>query len=162
MQDFKPICKLYNRIKLSVDIGHKKFMLKEILPENVCPLAFHSVYPYLVTLLNGGWFDWVGHDEDVIVNCPSPEGVAMYVKTPSGDSPIRIKVEVMKKNDNCYKGYALKDTFIFNFNDETIFKFKLLDRIIPFIFSKEINNGEQNELSCNIDGEKIRCRIVFR
>ena len=162
MSDFKSICELYNEFALDISCEDKKIALKDILSSEVCPLIFHSVYPYMVTLASGGWFNWVNYDEHVIVNCPSPEGIAMYVKAPSGDKPNLIEVEVMKDSQACFKGYKIKDKLTFNFNEENKVNFKLLDNLISFVSDKNINNKEINELCCEVEGKRMRCRMTPR
>ncbi|MBU0477578.1 hypothetical protein KKC91_03300 [bacterium] len=164
MQDFKNICKFCNEIKLNLVCGGKEFVLGDILPDNICPLAFHSIYPYIITLSKGGWLNWVGHDEHVIVNCPFGRGVAMYVKAPSLKSQQYLEVEVMKirENNECYKGYVLKKVFQFNISDENMFKLGLLYRSIPFILSRDDdNNSDPMEICYNFEGEKVQCQVEF-
>lgn len=155
MNDFKQICKFCNEIKLSLRYRDKTIILSDILSNNLCPLAFNSIYPYMLTLSTGGWFSWVNYKEAVIVNCPAQEGIAMYVRVSAKGPSIAVEAEVMKKNENCHKRYNLKDNFIFTFNEENREKFKLLYNIIPFIFSKDEISG----FSFTIDGEKLSCSI---
>lgn len=161
MQDFHSLCKLYNGIKINLIYGNKKIALDEILPDNFCPLAFHAIYPYMLTLVKKGWFNWVDYDEHVIVNCPSPCGIAMHVKSPSINSPNQIEAEVIKKNKNCYKSYEERYSIIFNFEKENIYKFKILDQLIPHLFNDDKNNSAQKEFFVDVDGEKNICCLEF-
>ena len=46
----------------------------DAFPQKMCPYAFHAVFPYYLTLINGGWFSWVSKGEGVIVQCSNPHG----------------------------------------------------------------------------------------
>lgn len=161
VRDFRDICKFCNETKLNFLYKDRKITLHGILPDAFCPLAFHSVYPYMVTLLKGGWFNWVGYKEHLVVNCPSSEGIAMYVKASTKGLPNILEVEIKKKNSICYKKYDYKEIFSFNFNHENAIKFKLLATAIPFIINRYRDNTQRNEFACNIDYQKIYCQIEF-
>lgn len=159
-QDFNDICRSYNALNLKIRYSfknkEKEFILKDILPPGFCVLAFHNVYPYMETLVNGGWFNWVNYGEDVIVNCPAAQGIAMYVKPSLVNSPEGFQVEVMKNSCGCYKGYNLKDKFRFNFNEEDAVRYKLLDGIIPFIAGFSSGENTLMDFSCDYKGENIQ------
>ena len=37
---------------------------------NTCPALFHAIYPYVMTITEGGWFTWVKRNGGVVVGCP--------------------------------------------------------------------------------------------
>ena len=161
MKNFRPLCKLYNQLNLKLYIDSKKYSLADILGKDVCPLLFHSIYPYLNTILNGGWFNWVPYNQSVIVNCPSPEGIATCLKARLANLPNPIEVGVIKASPSCYKGYQPANTFIFNFDHKNKINFRILDSLIPYLVNENKDNNRANEFFYNIDGRQIHCRLDF-
>lgn len=159
MQNFDNICPKYNSLKLKIKYRWKgkkeELSLEDILPGNFCILAFHSVYAYMTTLFTGGWFNWVNHEEHVIVNCPSPEGIGMYVKSPHNNQSVDFQIEVMKNSCNCYKKYKLKDRFDFNFSGDNALKYEMLDKVIPFFGRFSSNDCCLKDFSCMYQGDII-------
>jgi len=160
MHNFGAICQNYNTVNLKIRYSFQNkeevVTLKDILPENFCVLAFHSVYPYMQTLFSGGWFNWVNYGEDVIVNCPATKGIAMYVKPSTENSPRVFEIEVMKNNCSCYKRYNLGDKFRFDFKQENAVRYKLLDGIIPFFAEFYSRENSLLNFSCDYQGEGIQ------
>jgi hypothetical protein len=35
---------------------------------NICPALYHTIYPYALTIIEGGWFTWA--KKAIIVQCP--------------------------------------------------------------------------------------------
>lgn len=163
MSEFKKICKFCNSTNVNFLNGDKRFALKDILPDGVCPLVFHSVYPYMLTLSTGGWFNWVDYNEHVIVNCPSPNGIAMYVKAPRGKLQDFIEIEVMQQNDKCYMEYELRKVFRFNTSSKDMLYLNFLYRIIPLIITRknELGSDELVELSYNFEDEMGQCQVKY-
>lgn len=154
MENFNCLCEMFNTMKLEVTVGDTEMSLTDIVSEDICPLAFHSAYAYMITLINGGWFNWVGYNDHVIVHCPSPEGITMHVKAPKKELPQAITVEVIKANDTCYKKYARGKSFKFDFKDA--FLYKLLDHITTcFPVMKSIDG----RFECRIDDTLVKGRM---
>ena len=167
MIDFCNLCKFYNSIDIKVSIDGKKFGLMDSLPDRLCPLVFHSVYPYLHTLSSGGWFNWVNYDEHVIVNCPSPEGIAMYVKGPKNKGSDCLELEVIQSNKKCFRDYALRDFVYFQFNKENAIKFKCLEKALSFVEFQGIKHEdpqvciskELTEFSLTVDDNWVKFNL---
>lgn len=152
IQGFEGICQDCNSTKLKIvyrweDKEEEKY-LTEILPKGFCIMAFQSIYPYMQTLVNGGWFNWVNYGEHVIVNCPSPEGIAMYVKSLNAGSPHKFEIEVIKDRYQCYKRYSVKDRFPFVFDEKSAFIYEMFYRIIPFIDKSTPRDRFPMDFSC--------------
>lgn len=164
MQSFDNICRSCNSVKLKIkyrwkDKEEEEITSQDILPKNFCILAFHSIYPYMQTYFTGGWFNWVNYNEHVIVNCPHPEGIAMYIKSINKNSSSVFRVEVMKNSCKCYKRYSLRDSFYFNFNEENVLRYGMLDKIIPFFDRFSLKDRSPIDFSCIYKGEKILFNI---
>jgi uncharacterized repeat protein (TIGR04076 family) len=67
---------------------------KEILPNGICPLLYHSVYPYFLGLFYGAKFDY-NCDGDANVCCPAINGVNTIVKKRNNDNSFDERI-----NDN--------------------------------------------------------------
>ena len=159
-QNFDCICKSIDSVNLEFIFDEGKITLREIIPDNFCVLAYHSVYPYMYTLFNGGWIDWVNYDEHVIVNCPHPEGIAMYVKGSFKHPSKNITIEVVQKSSKCFKKYELGEEFYFHFTEENALNFNMLDKIVPYFydFSKESNEKKElllQDFTCDHKGKAI-------
>ncbi|MFH1379697.1 MAG: hypothetical protein ABII23_05415 [bacterium] len=154
MDTFNRLCKLYNEMKLEVSIDGKNISWPDMVGNNVCPLAFHSVYAYMKTVSRGGWFNWVDYAGHVIVHCPSPEGIAMHVKAPDTKVGNKIVVEVIKTDPECYKSYAIAHQFVFDFKEGYEFHYKAIDRMLSGF---PLEQGET--CACTIDGKDVHCRM---
>jgi uncharacterized repeat protein (TIGR04076 family) len=111
----------------------------ELFPSNICPYAFQVIYPYYLTLTNGGWFNWVRPKGGVIVQCPNPRG-ALEMKIFQESSLKGVKVEVLQAKGECSWGHKKGDTFILN-HDTFSFCPKVLDVFIPYF--KLVEKGTQ-------------------
>ncbi|KKR03873.1 MAG: hypothetical protein UT30_C0017G0012 [Candidatus Uhrbacteria bacterium GW2011_GWF2_39_13] len=133
--------------------------MKDILPENICPLLFHSVYAYILTLVNGGWMNWVGHETHVIVNCPYTNGVAVYVK--GNNVPHTIEIELIKTGV-CPKAYKLGQAFIFSTRPENMLLMSMIEKAFPdiLIFSEE-NKCQSKTYLHNFDNREISFEIEY-
>lgn len=120
----KTNCKWRNRFK-------EVYTESNLTLQNFCIMAFHSVYPYYLTLTKGGWFKWVKHGDGVVVQCPNPKD-AVEMKVFKDDSSDGICVEVIRSRGECPKEYKKGDVFLLN--DKT-FKFcpNALDAFVPYI-----------------------------
>lgn len=80
------------------------------IPKDLCPLLTYSLYPYYLTLSNGGWFRWVKRGGEVMVNCPHPQGVVfgVFQKKAEGE----VLAIVRKQKGACPKKYFPGEKFI--------------------------------------------------
>lgn len=127
--------------KLSINLGvsdcpwchnfKKAYSESEFLPQGLCLLAFHAVYPYYLTLANGGWFRWVRPKDGVIVQCPNPKG-ALEMKVFCCNSKKEVRVEVLQARGECPKGHHKGDIFVLG-PDRFKFCPKALDAFIPYL-----------------------------
>ncbi len=157
--DFNIFCQKYNagriRIKCRIDNETREISAEDLLPQGFCLLAFHSVYPYMYTYFRGGWFNWVNYDEHVVVNCPHPQGIAMYVKTNVKDKN-KFVVEVMRTEGDCLKVHRVENNFTFDFNVEKGLFFALLDSYVSFFGVK----SPQTKFSCEYNGKQVDYEIT--
>ncbi|MFP4444957.1 MAG: hypothetical protein ACLFPD_01760 [Desulfosudaceae bacterium] len=89
---------------------------QELLPPGICPYLFYTLVPYIVTLAEGGWFNWVVHTADssrrrsirplteitknlnrafpneVLVGCPHPEIPVIAGVGPGPNRQIRLRL----------------------------------------------------------------------
>ena len=159
MQNFDTLCHKYNpgclKIKYRIDNKSGEISSADLLPQGFCLLAFHSVYPYMYTYFRGGWFNWVNYDEHVIVNCPHPQGIAMYVKTDAKNKN-KFVVEVMRAEGDCLKGHRVENNFTFDFNPEKGLFFALLDSYVSFFGVK----SPQTKFSCEYNSKRVDYEVV--
>ncbi len=106
------VCEDFFDIKTEVTEKSGKCSLEK-LPHKFCPLAFYSVFPYYLTLIHGGRFEWVKKGNRVRVQCPRVDGVVMDVelskKRSSRDGIVRVGIAGVK--GRCPRGHAPGDTF---------------------------------------------------
>jgi len=111
----------------------------ELMPGGMCPLAFYTVYPYILTLVGGGSFEWVRKGEFVRVQCPKNDGIIMEVELKEkGDvSEGRVEVRVHDILENCPKGHSRGDKFIFEMDSEKSgMCMALISGMIPFKYDR--------------------------
>jgi len=75
----------------------------------MCPHAFHTFFPYFITLSNGGWFDWVEPGDGVCVHCSSPEGIITKIYRDNGNV---VRIDVVNVPGNCPCGYNRGERFL--------------------------------------------------
>lgn len=153
------LCEYTCEIKLSTE----SFNSDELLPNNLCILAFHSIYPYLLTLTNKGWFNWVSHREQVIVNCPSIYGISMYVKSSSHTDENSCEAKIMRTRGDCPNGHQLGETFLFNFDPNNKLKYELLDKVVPYLsMNEKSSNQHPLELTYFCEEEEFKFKFQFQ
>lgn len=105
--------------------------IEKILPKNFCPLLLYSLYPYYLTLSNGGWFRWVKEGGEVILHCPNPEGIVLGVKKKKNG----IIARMTKNKGQCPEKYKIGNKFEIS---ENLIKFcpQALYLIIPHLTRK--------------------------
>ena len=138
----KMICP-YSNENYSINYDEIQFYLSDVIPSNLCLATFHSIFPYIFTLKNGGWFNWVNHNEHVIVNCSSLTGAAVFIKKPSKNTQGKLSVEVMKVGSPCQYNYKLGQTFVFNVDEKNLTKLHTIYKIYPNIINLIFSNKQQ-------------------
>ena len=153
--------------RLSVDLNisncpwcpnfKKVYSESELSPQGLCLLAFHAIYPYYLTLTNGGWFRWVKPKDGVIVQCPNPKG-ALEMKVFLNNSDNTVRIEILQARGNCPKGHKKGDVFVLR---PDTFKFcpKALGAFIPYLYLLEKGgklpwidkNGRPNLICPHVD-----------
>ena len=124
-----------------------------LIPDDTCMNALHAVFPYFLTLTNGGWFTWVDPGDGVIVQCANPDcSLQMKVFSESLGKVVRVKILYAK--GGCPKGHKQGEEFVFD-SSSLSFCPKALDGLFPYIqllgrgerlpWSKD---GEPNILKC--------------
>ena len=105
--------------------GHRKgdcFKLGDMLPGGLCPLAFYTAFPYYLTLLHGGQFEWVRKGDCVKVQCPKADGVVMGVTLlrQKGLGEGAVRVSIIENKGICPKGHRPGDTFTFDSQNQPL------------------------------------------
>ena len=121
--------------------GHRQgdsFNLENILPNGFCPLAFYSIFPYYLTLLHEGRFEWVRKGQFVKVQCPKANGVVMEIELMRqkslGEGAVR--VTVIENKGVCPKGHSRGDTFELDSQNQPLC-FHALAGLIPLTASNQ-------------------------
>ena len=108
---------------------HKKFNKQgrvykpdEVFPKNVCPILYHTLYPYFLGAMYGAKFTY-NDKGDCDVCCPAVKSVDLIVKTRPNDGSFgddvtsdRKKVfyaEVVKVNGDCPYNHKVGEKIIF-------------------------------------------------
>jgi uncharacterized repeat protein (TIGR04076 family) len=100
----------------------KVYTWAEIFPSNICPIMFHTLYPYFLGAVFGAKY---GYNEkgDCQVCCPAEKGVDVLVRVRPNDGKFEkgvpadwrdvIHAEVVKVNGVCDYGHKVGDRFVF-------------------------------------------------
>lgn len=134
------------------------FTIDEMLPVNgLCPFAYHNLIPYIITLLNNGWFRWTKKEKDlnkrylrteeyfkdssvnrafpneVLVQCPNPDAaVVMGVGIKLDGKKKLLTIRVLNKNSLCCAGHKKGDEFTVC-EDDIEFPPLLFNTIFPYM-----------------------------
>jgi len=100
----------------------KIYETDEIFPSKICPVMFHTLYPYFLGALYGAKFTY-NKEGDCHVCCPAEKGVDVLVKVRSNDGKFEsgvpgdwrdvIYAEVVKVNGVCDYEHKVGDRFVF-------------------------------------------------
>lgn len=100
----------------------KIYKADEIFTSKVCPIMFHTLYPYFLGALYGAKYTYNEHG-DCHVCCPAEKGVDVLVKVRPNDGKFEkgvpadwrdvIHAEVVKVNGLCDYGHKVGDRFVF-------------------------------------------------
>lgn len=135
-------CEDFFSIMISVEHGEQGcikdhppptfFNVEKIIPDGFCPLAFYSIYPYFLTLINGGAFEWVKKGEYVRVQCPKVDGVIMEaeLKVNPRLADSTVEVRILNVPGACPNGLKEGDKFLLSSKNKSCFS--LVARHIPF------------------------------
>jgi len=100
----------------------KTYTSGEIFPNNICPIMYHTLYPYFLGALYGAKYSYNEHG-DCHVCCPAETGVDVLVKVRPNDGKFGKEVpvdwrniiyaEVVKLNGKCDYHHKVGDRFVF-------------------------------------------------
>jgi uncharacterized repeat protein (TIGR04076 family) len=156
MKQVKAICTSCNIETLDVTCDNESFNAKETLPEGLCFLAFHQIFPYIRTLTSGGWFNWVGHDEHVIVKCPAVDGIAVHVKAPNKNEPEILESQVIEKQGPCFRGHKMHDRFRFDVSKKNLERLEVLFDLFPDLMNSTFSRKATGTMQARFSDEKVR------
>ena len=104
-----------------------------ILPDKICPLLYHSLYPYWLGLTKGVAWDWSEGTD--LISCPASRGTIQVVvgRIPHPRKKYEIFGRVVTANE-CPRGHKEGDTFIFaNTRRDSVLCPALWYHAFPFI-----------------------------
>lgn len=100
----------------------KTYKSNEIFASNICPILFHTLYPYFLGAVFGAKYAY-NKQGDCNVCCPAEKGVDVLVRVRPNDGKFEkgvpadwrdvIHAEVMKVNGKCDYGYKAGDRVVF-------------------------------------------------
>ena len=121
-------------LKAGNEAALTSYGMKEIVPVGLCPLLYHNLIPYILTLSNNGWFRWIrrsGADEErrtpedalftsssvnsafpneVLVQCPNHlASVVVGVSVNGSGAAKSIALRVLRVKGFCHAGHAKGD-----------------------------------------------------
>lgn len=85
------------------------FFLNSLKPDNLCPFAAHSLYPYFFGLKRGSWFRWSRSKDEVITQCPNPSACVAFRVKRAKDGEISATVIALK--GKCLAGHQEGEIF---------------------------------------------------
>lgn len=142
--------------------------LSEYAPPGLCPLLYHSLLPYIITISEGGWFGWVKKTKDldfrkdinaddfgranadclypneVLVRCPNIHASVIAGLGPysgAGGQP-GLLLRILSENGGCAANYAAGEKIILSKDD-----FKIppaeYNALFPALLSSLTGGGNQ-------------------
>lgn len=97
------------------------FSADEILPDNICPWLYHTLFPYFLGAIYGAKYDY-NEEGDVHVGCPAEQGVDCIVRRRENDGTFGEKVgsniktlcyaEIVKVGE-CPHGHEVGHRYVF-------------------------------------------------
>jgi uncharacterized repeat protein (TIGR04076 family) len=95
--------------------SQKNLLIKggdEIIPKNLCPFAYFSIIPYFIAFTYGAWFRWQKNKNEVVCQCPMPQGPVFLVKRIIHSGKITVQAEVKSLgNFTCPYRYSAGEVF---------------------------------------------------
>ena len=136
----------------------KEYTSKEILPQNICPWLYHTLYPYFLGLLYGAKFTY-NEKGDCHVCCPAAKGVDLVVKRRDNDGNIHpdvtddmkyvIFADVVKVNGECPSNHKVGDRFIFpTVNKEKFLCTAAFNHTFPLMDTKKPKCLDKKSIKC--------------
>ena len=130
----------------------------EVFPKNVCPILYHTLYPYFLGAMYGAKYSY-NDKGDCQVCCPAVKSVDLIVKTRPNDGSYgdmatsdRKKVffaEVVKVNGDCPYSHKVGEKIIFPLtNREEYVCSAGVNNIFPFL---------NIDIPSCIDTKRLRC-----
>ena len=162
MKTYPSICTACNISSVMVRGDNVCFSSKDVLPTGLCFMAFHAVFPYVSTLANGGWFNWVNYKEHVIAKCPAPKCISLFVKGFKRGSPQVIRCEVMTEAGPCFLGHEPGNEFSFDVDPESMWKLNLLFSLYPHLLNLgEFPNEKKLLYSLPENNTVVECEVEY-
>jgi len=84
---------------------------KNKLKNSICPFAWHAFFPYWLTYIQDGWFDWVKKGDGVIVQCPNSKGIVAKIFKRKKRGTITVEVEIIDNKGDCSWEWEIGDRF---------------------------------------------------
>lgn len=79
--------------------------------DQICPFALHAFFPYWLTYIQDGWFDWVKSGDGVIVQCANPKGIVAKIYKRKIRGKIKVEVEIINNKGDCSWNWKVGDRF---------------------------------------------------
>lgn len=153
--------------------GHPAFSrLAPLLPPAICPFLFYNLAPYLFTLANDGWFDWVNkhplpqkratigpndftkksinrkYVNEVLVCCPNP-GKKVVAGVGPWDKG-RAAIRILKGDEICPNGHQAGQMLLLD-SDTGQAKAERFFRLFPQILLESLGDTTMAEAICSYD-----------
>ncbi len=121
-------------LKAGNEAALTSYGMKEIVPAGLCPLLYHNLIPYVLTLSNNGWFRWIRRSgageerrtpedalftsssvnsafpNEVLVQCPNHlASVVVGVSVNGSGATKSIALRVLRVKGLCHAGHAKGD-----------------------------------------------------
>lgn len=156
------------------------FTLEEIIPAPLCPFAYHNLSPYIVTLINDGWFRWVKREKhskrhpsvsvdqfkdssvnsafpnEVLVQCPNPQSSVVMGVGLEENGGKTVTVRVLGLEAPCPMGHAKGDEFKLREEDMKISPL-IYNALFPYMLLS--GSGKSGFVKCPDPNEDITFRI---
>jgi hypothetical protein len=87
------------------------------------------------TLAAGGWFNWVGHGERVIVHCPAPGGVTFLVGQALDSRRLAITAEIRDAGTACPMKYGKGQQFEVATDHEGLRAMEIFEQALPSVIA---------------------------
>lgn len=142
----------------------------EVFPGNVCPIMFHTVYPYFLGALYGAKYTY-NEKGDCHVCCPAEKSVDVLVKVRPNDGKFEdwvpadwrdvIHAEVVKVNGPCDYDYKIGDRIVFPTCSKTKFACPAgMNNLFPFLKIETLRCINRSRLRCPDWLENVYYSIV--
>ncbi|HAJ56600.1 MAG TPA: hypothetical protein DCL35_02395 [Candidatus Omnitrophica bacterium] len=104
----------------------------DFVPKNFCPLAFHSIYPYLLAFTHNARLEWLHDRTCVEAQCPNPDS-AVVMRLKKKDKINKIyDIEIIGLKADCPYGMREGVTFL-NISLSQNICLRAFDAIMPYL-----------------------------